>query len=322
MGISDSKMKERLPQEEVVDKFEQKIVEDYLRHGSVDEIFRVNHYDLPVSYPGVYHILNRWGVVRATGRANTPLTENIGFLVRLVEEKIPLETLYRQMPSTFTPSMTTLHTVYRKVKKEVKKQVEKRDMRRVGSALVVTPKDNPHIFLVGRDVSPPSLDVGKPYGAISLPMGFSKKGEGKKAVVRILQQEVFSRLLLDRKDEFHELAEALTKEVSPFMFLDIADIRVSVYHLTLPSEYIDVENFSSFKLKNYRYLGVEDIIEISREKNLLREGIFEIATGYADYKKRLEASRTGRTIEPFYKTAFLNQKIKLLSAESEAPAGA
>lgn len=315
MKISDKKMKERVNSREQVDDFEKDIVESYLKFGSVDEIFRSRHYDLPVSYPGVYHILNRWGVVRATGRANTPLSENIGFLVRMVEEQIPLETLYRKMPPNFTPSMTTLHTVYRKVKKEVKKQVEKRDMRRVGTALILTPEDNPYIFLVGRDVSPPSLDVGKPYGAISLPMGFSKKGEREKAVVRILQQEVFSRLLLNQRNTFHKLADRLTGDVSPFMFLDIADIRVSVYHLELPGEISDIGSFSSFKLKNYRYVSLEDIIEANRQKNLLRQGIFEIATGYTDYRKRLEAARAKGSVEPFYKTAFLNQKIKLLSSE-------
>lgn len=314
MGFSDKKVKEKANSKKNADGFEKKVVEDYLRYGSVDEIFRANHFDLPVSYPGVYHILNRWGVVRATGRANTPLSENIGFLVRMVEERIPLETLYRRMPPSFTPSMSILHTVYRKAKKEVKKQVEKRDMRRVGTALILTPEDNPHRFLIGRDVSPPSLDVGKPYGAISFPMGFSKKGERKKAAIRVLQQEVFTQMLLNDTDRFHRLSESLTRDINPFMFLDIADIRVCVYHIELPMKFSDAESFSSFKIKNYRYVSVEDVIEASREKNLLREGIFEIATGYADYKKRLQAAGA-REIEPFYKTSFLNQKIKLLAQE-------
>lgn len=322
MGISDKKMKERSARKEVVNEFEKKIVEDYLRYGSVDEIFRANNFDLPVSYPGVYHILNRWGVVRATGRANTPLSENIGFLVRMVEEKIPLEALYRRMPPTFTPSMSILHTIYRKAKKEVKKQIEERDMRRAGAALILTPEDNPYMFLIGRDVSPPRLDVGRPYGAISLPMGFSKKGERKKAMVRILQQEVFSQMLLNDPESFHDLAESLVKDVQPFMYLDIADIRVSVFHLTLPRHVSGVEEFSSFKLKNYRYVGVEDIIEVNREKNLLREGIFEIATGYTDYRKRLDTKGARTSIEPFYKTAFLNQKIKLHASEAEVQVGA
>jgi hypothetical protein len=269
-----------------------------------------------VSYPGVYHILNRWGVVRATGRANTPLSESIGFLVRMVEEKIPLETLYKRMPSNFAPSMATLHVVYRKIKKEVKKQVEKRDMRRAGTALVISPEQNPAVFLVGRDVSPPSLDVGKPYGAISLPMGFSKKGEKKKAVVRVLQQEVFTNMLLNKRDTFHEVSADLADVDYPFMYLDIADIRVSAYHIKLPKEICDLDSFSSFKLKNFEYATVADIIEMKKSKNMLREGIFEIATGYTDYRKRLEASRA-KTVAPFYKTAFLNQKIKQLVSEAE-----
>jgi hypothetical protein len=315
MSISGKKVKENITSRENTDDFEKKVVEDYLRYGSVDEIFRANHFNLPVSYPGVYHILNRWGVVRATGRANTPLSENIGFLVRMVEERIPLEALYRQMPPSFTSSMSILHRIYSRAKKEVKKQVEKRDMRRVGTALILTPDDNPHVFLIGRDVSPPSLDVGKPYGAISFPMGFSKKGERAKAITRILQQEVFTQMLLENREKFHSLSEKLTQDTYPFMFLDIADIRVSVYHIELPRKFSETQRFSSFKIKNYRYVSVEDVIEASKERNLLREGIFEITTGYADYKKRTQSAGARSSLEPFYKTAFLNQKIKLLAQE-------
>ena len=106
-------MKERLSPKKSVLEFERFIVSEYLRYGSVDEIFRQHNYrPLGISYPGVYHVLKRWGVVRALGRTNTPLTESIEFLVRKIEGKIPLETLYRRMPPSFRPSMATLHTIY------------------------------------------------------------------------------------------------------------------------------------------------------------------------------------------------------------------
>lgn len=322
MGNPAKISKEMLKGREEVDEFERRVVKEYLKYGSVDEIFRANNYDLPVSYPGVYHILDRWGVVRAIGRANTPLSECIGFLVRMVEERIPLETLYKRMPPSFTPSMTTAHTIYRKVKSEVKKQIGKRDMRRVGTALVVTTRANPNTFLVGRDVSAPGLDVGKPYGAVSLPMGFSKRGENKKAALRVLQQEVFSKLLLDNPQAFGRFAEGLLEDVSPYMFLDIADVRVSAYHLVLPEDFTDTGLFSSFKLKNYKFVSVEDVMRMKKDRNLLREGIFEIATGFADYRKQVTAARVGETYRPFYKTAFLNQKIKLLSSQELSQEGA
>lgn len=105
-------MKERVSPKESVLKFERFIVSEYLKYGSVDEIFRQHNYRaLGISCPGVYHVLKRWGVVRALGRTNTPLTESIEFLVRKIEGKIPLETLYRRMPPSFRPSMATLHTI-------------------------------------------------------------------------------------------------------------------------------------------------------------------------------------------------------------------
>src|SRR3989344_8687880 len=94
--------KENMGSKDAVEEFERFIVSEYLRYGSVDEIFRVNRYRaLGVSYPRVFHILKRWGVVRALGRTNTPLTESVEFLVRKIEDGIPLEALYRTMPPSF-----------------------------------------------------------------------------------------------------------------------------------------------------------------------------------------------------------------------------
>lgn len=316
MGISGKKMaKEALRQKKAANEFEKFIVAEYLKHRSVDEMFRANAYNLPVSYSGVYHILERRGVVRAIGRANTPLSECIGFLVRMVEEKIPLETLYKRMPHNFAPSAYTLHTVYRKVKKEVKKQIKKRDMRRVGTALIITPEDSSKTFLIGRDVATPRLDVGKPYGAISLPMGFSKRGEREKAILRVLQQEVFSKKLIDDLEEFLNITENIVKDPRPFMYLDIADVRVSVYHLKLPQELSGLHNFFSFRLKNYRFTTFDKIIAMSKDKNLLREGMFEMAEGYVNYQKTLESAESG--IRPIYKTSFLNRQLALLASRPD-----
>ena len=317
MNSTNLMSKENLGSKERAMEFERFIVSEYLKYGSVDEIFRVNRdRALGVSYPGVFHILKRWGVVRALGRNNTPLTESVEFLVRKIEDGIPLETLYRTMPPSFRPTMATLHTIYRWAKVAVKTEFKKREMRRFGTALVVSPQDNPYTILLGRDVSPPRLDIGKPYGAISLPMGFSKKDEGVKAVVRVLQQEVFSGKLLESPDNFRIMSQEIAGEPDPFMFLDIADVRVAVYHLDLPSSLSGLDNFSSFKLRDFRYAWVDEIVEMPKHGSLLRHGIEEISRGYLEHLENLSAVE--RSQEPIYMDSIFNQKLAILVAQEEA----
>lgn len=311
-------MKERLSPKEAALEFERFIVSEYLRYGSVDEIFKANRYEsLGISYPGVYHILKRWGVVRSLGRSSLPLTETLEFLVRAVEGKIPIATLYRRMPPSFQPTLTTVHRVYNETKKLVKQEVEiqeRKGVKRVGTALVVTPWGNANEVLIGRDVSPARRDVGKPYGSLSLPMGFSKKGEGAKAVLRIFQQEIFTDKFLEDPAAFNRTANGLTRDLIPFMFMDIADVRVSVYHLELPAELSSVDSFSSFKLKNFKFVGAGEILAMEGSGQLLRQGIKEIAKGYKEYREKLAEG----IYEPFYVDSLFNQRLALLVAKERA----
>lgn len=309
-------MKERVTPLDPVD-FERFIVSEYLKYGSVDEIFRANRFkNLGVSYPGVYHILKRWGVVRSLGRASLPLTETLEFLVRAIEGKVPIQTLYRRMPPSFQPKLATVHRVYNETKKLFKEEVEiqERKLRRVGTALVITPDWDESQILVARDVSPSRRDIGKPYGAISLPMGFSKRGEGQRAILRILQQEVFTGKLLENPKEFNQMALELIEGLKPFMFLDIADVRVSVYHLPLPDRLSSPGNFSSFKLKGYKFVETGEIIEIG-EGVLVRQGIKEIVMGYREYQERLAHKEVPR---PIYVDSFFNQKVAFSVAKKLA----
>lgn len=310
------KMKERSVERDEVQEFERFIVSEYLRYGSVDEIFRANRdRSLGITPPGVYHILNRWGVVRSLGRSNTPLTESVEFLVKAVEDKVPIETLYRKMPPSFQPTIATLHRIYRESKKIVKKEMQERKTRRQGTALVITSEETPYKVLIGRDVSYTRPDVGKPYGSLSLPMGFSKKDEGEKALLRVLQQEVFSNMLLDNPSRFNRFAAELISGKKPFMFLDIADVRVSVYDIELPKSVSDEVSFSSLKLRNLRYVWVDEIPELKNEGQLLRSGMEEIAEGYINYQ---ESMGTKGEVKPLYMDSFFNQKLRLLLAEEGA----
>lgn len=304
MGYIDKMREREASLEEKEEAFNKFIIAEYLKYGSVDEVFKANDFSLPISYAGVQRLLDRWGIVKAAG-PNTMLSESIGFLVRLVETKIPLESLYRRMPTSFTPSMTTLHRIYRNVKKDVRKEIEKRDMRRVGTALIVTGETKRQI-LIGHDVSTPRLDLGKAYGAVSLPMGFSKRTEARKdSVIRVLQQELFSQQTIDQSLDLGEFAD----NPSPFGFIDIADVRVSVYHLELPEFILEKESFSSFKLKNYRFVNADELINGILN---LRQGVGEMALGYLKY---LDALEEEETLDPIYINSNLNQKLALLSLD-------
>ena len=142
-------------------------------------------------------------------------------------------------------------------------------------------------------------------GAFSLPMGFSVFGEPKRnSVLRILQQEVFTNHVVERNMP-SEITE-LIKEIKPFMFLDIADVRVAVFHLELPERISDLTNFSSFKLRNYSYEDAGVIAQESPYKTRFRQGIIEITQGYLKYLE-------GKATTPFFRNSFLNVKLADLS---------
>ena len=293
--------KEEISFEQKELEFNKFIVSEYLRYGSVDEVFKTNNYSLPISYPGVQRLLGRWGIVKAAG-PNATLSECISFLARLVEEQIPLEALYKKMPPSFRPSVATLHRMYGEVKREVKKKIENRNFRRVGTALVITPYENQDFILLGRDISTPRLDLGKTFGAISPPMGFSKKNEGSgDSILRVLQQEVFAKLTIERK-----MPNIISRDISPFMFVDIADVRVAVYKLILPYEFFDIKNFSSFKLKNHKFVNLESFDNVSAiNRRKFRSGMFGIVQGLKEYSGDKE---------PFFVDSFLNQRLALLAS--------
>lgn len=102
----------RLSPEEKEKVFYEFLVAEYLRHGSVDAVFKVHDYDIPISYPEYQRVLSRWGVVKAAG-PNSKLSEVLEFLTRLAEQKVPLEMLYRSVPDGFKTSVSTMHRILR-----------------------------------------------------------------------------------------------------------------------------------------------------------------------------------------------------------------
>jgi len=253
------------------EQLNKRIIKDYLRFGSVEEVFRRSNFDLPISTSGVHRLIDKWGVVKAAG-PNTELGEVIMFLEKLAREKIPLETLYSKLPPSFETSKVTLHRVLSCIKHGL--------VRRVGVGLVVTPEGDESQMLIGRDISTPRAEFGKYYGNLSIPVGFSKKGESRQdSLTRVLQREVFSALTVEREFPY----ELLDGDLRPFMQLYLADTVVSIYHLEIP--YQLAQRAESWVLSDLRFEAIENVLAESETKTY-RSGVFEVAKHYIDFSSR------------------------------------
>lgn len=292
--------KEGLAPQEREERFKTSLVSEYLKYGSVDEVYKIHRYDLPISYASFQRLLAEWEIVKAAG-PNGRLSETVTFLARLAEEKMSVEALYRRMPPSFRTSLATMYRVYQHVKEGI--------TRRAGTVLVVTPSEDPYKVLVGNDVSTPRLELGKPYGAVSFPIGFSRKSDSNSDMIkRVLQQEVFTKQTIAR---FFPDA-VIPQSPEPFLYIDVADIRVSVYSLTLPKNLSSLESFSSFKLENHRFLEVTDIISQHLEGKNLRAGMSEIADVYTKFLVQGEGSEA---FTPYYEKSSLNNALATVGVE-------
>lgn len=240
------------------DNFYKDIIKLYLKYGSVDKVFSATHYDLPISYPGMHHLIKRWGIVKSVG-PNSKLSEALTFLTLLTESKMPLEALYKKLPPSFKTSLSTMHRIAHNVKEGV--------VRRHGTALVVTSKLNEEHVLVGEDLG---------HRAITLPMTYSStKEETETSILRVLQQEVFSELAVEKVD----LAKLIPQNLTSFMNLVIADIQVSVYKIELDLQFLEKNKFSSYKVQDLRFLPVHNILHTIYDIPI-RPGVVDIVNGY------------------------------------------
>ncbi len=272
-------------------RFNENLVRQYLKYGSVDEALKKNKYDLPISYAGYQRVLNKWGVIKAAG-PNSKLSESVEFLSHLSRENLPFEELYRRMPPSFQTSAATLYRVLSYMKEGI--------TRRVGTALIITPFNNNKKILIAKDRSIPRVGLGKLFGDNSLPMGFARKRDTRRvAVTRILQQEVFTELTIKGKFPYE-----LVKNVSqPFMYLDIADVRVAVFHLQLPQKLSSRSVFSSYKLRDFNFKTVEEITSRKVDGHY-RVGILEAVNGFERYLNLLERKLK---VNPFQAKSQLNR---------------
>ena len=271
-------------------KFNQWLVREYFMCGSVEEVLRKYSYGLPISYANYQRILNKWGVVKVAG-PNSKISEILDFLTSLVEKNVPFEYLYKKMPPSFKTSAATIYRILSYIKEGV--------TRRIATGLIITPGTSVKRILIGEDVSKPRIELGKPFGSISIPMGFSKKTDAREdAILRVLQQEVFTELAIERK-----LPNIIGVRPKPFMFLDIADVRVEIFHIPLPKKLSGTQNFFSYKLKNYNFLPVDDTKILEKARSGFRVGVLEAIEGY---KKYLELKKRNLVFNPLQARSHLN----------------
>lgn len=267
--------------------FERFLVSEYFRHGSINKVFYFHHFNLPISYAGYDRILSKYGVIKSAG-PNSKLTESLRMLSLVADYKLSLEKVYEKYaPHKLWVSTNTLHRILHYTRLGL--------TRRQGTALLISTKTNKHEFLMGNDQSIKESVLGK-NGDLSLPMGHSKTGESPRdSIARVLQQEVFSDLTIEGKFPF----DLIPKHPKPEMYINIADIRVSVYKIELDTK----RNFSSYKLHNHAFYSLHSL-----DSKKLRPGVIDIIQNY------LLNSNSVQSEIPRYSSA-----LNLALAEKKSP---
>ncbi len=238
--------------------FEKFLISEYFKHGSINKVFYFHHFSIPISYAGYDRVLTKYGIIKSAG-PNSKLTESLRVLSLVADYKLSLEKIYEKYaPQTIRVSTNTLHRILHYTRLGL--------TRRQGTALIITCKNQEEI-LVGNDQSLSNGNLGN-KGDISLPMGHSKTGESpRESIIRVLQQEVFTNLVLNQAFPY----EVVPEHPKPVLYINIADIRVSVYHLSLVGKY----SFSSFKLNRLRFQSIEKI-----STSRIRPGVEDILKFY------------------------------------------
>lgn len=277
-------------------EFYKPLVASYLKYGSVDKVFTDFAHDTGVSYPHFHRILKQWGIVKSAG-PQSRFAEAVYFLTALTKNSLPLEALYKTMPASLQISAVTLHRILSYVKRGL--------TRRHGTALIVSPEKDHHLALIGRDISTPRPELGKPFGSLSLPMTYSKRSEPvAEAIKRVLQQEVLTNLTLERKLP----PDLIPKNPQLALTIDIADVRVSCYRISLTADL--VHQVTSFKLHHLTLVPITEIALAGGLDSHYRAGVPEIAAGLLETKMA-----PGEIVPHIWSN--LNKKLALLPAYTQ-----
>ncbi|OGM04899.1 hypothetical protein A2715_04590 [Candidatus Woesebacteria bacterium RIFCSPHIGHO2_01_FULL_39_32] len=251
----------------------------YFKLGSVDTVIRL-HPQHGVSFAELHRELDKRGIIKLKGY-NSGMKHAFYFFQEIVSSKLPIERLYKSMPPSLKEkvSFPTLHRIWQNL---AFTDTPEEEIRRFGTMLVIQPEGNEDVVLVGRDVSPPNDKYGKKFGAWTFPMGFSSKGIPREGALRIFQQEVATPWavngFLSARGSLMGLI--LPEDRLPFMRLNIADVGVNAFQITLPRELCDLDNLDSFKLTDYRWTEVSELALQSPEDPIYRSGVVDVARKY------------------------------------------
>lgn len=264
-------MLERLPNNQEYEKYSDEWLLDlYFRYGSVEEVIRSHPEHLAVSVATFHRKVASRGLVKSAGhRVSFPEVLHF-FREKTMKPNTPLERVYREMPPSFRTSMVSLHRIYNAVEKEI--------VRRNGTALIISHPEDPTSILVGNE-SMSNSRYGKTKGDVSFPMGFSKRDEdGADSILRILQNEFSNKLAISGELVLGSglVNKFIDDNNSPFMYLDIVDVRVKAFHLVCPKKLVDLELADSYRLNGLRFENIYDLQELGN----LRLGISEIVKEY------------------------------------------
>ncbi|MFZ2202448.1 MAG: hypothetical protein WAV56_03560 [Microgenomates group bacterium] len=276
-------------------EFYKPLVASYLKYGSVDKVFADFAHDTGVSYPHFHRILKQWGIVKSAG-PQSRFAEAVYFLTALAKDNLPLETLYKTMPASLQISAVTLHRILSYVKRGL--------TRRSGTALIVSPESDPSMALIGRDISSPRPELGKPFGSYSLPMTYSKRVESvHDSILRVLQQEVAASLSVARN-----LPPLIPNDPRVLVTIDIADVRVKTYQIIIPDGLL--KKLDSYKLADLSFVPLAEIAANVGLESSYRAGVPEIAAG-------ILTPPSPDFDLPLHLGSVLNQKLALLPAYTQ-----
>ena len=275
-----------MPKKPIIpDKFEENLISLYLKHGSIEQVFNITNYDLPVSFATYHRILNKYGIVKSAG-PNSRLSESLNILSLVNNYKVPLERVYRKYaPHTLKVSTNTLHRIMHHIRLGV--------TRRCGAALLISQESHKDRYLVAQDYSLSNPALGQ-AGDHSLPMSHTRMQDSSvTSITRVLQQEVFADDCTKGNFPFH----LITKDAKPIFFINIADIKVAVYRMIFPDSY---STFTSNKLHDYSFITFSEMFS-----KPLRPGVGEIVEKFEEL----------RFMPASAETIVINSKLNLALSE-------
>lgn len=258
----------------------------YLKYGSAEKVlqqFWRGGEALPISIAQYHRLISKTGIVKSVGRKQTSISESIYFFAhKALEPAYPLAKVYRElMPLDFETSLVSLHRVYNSV---IRGQTPKH-----ATALLINPGDHGKILIAREQTS--SVRYAKFRGDATVPMSYSRSNEDPKlSILRVLQQEVWQHEAVTGQLSITSdlVREIIPDDPIPLAFVDVLDVRLSVYALSLPSFF--PKAFSSSRVSNHKFINMDQA-----DNTQFRFGVREMV----DYYKQTLFGHTASQVPVF-----------------------